>query len=580
MMFKLSEVILENFVVFKSAHYTFDVTKNLYIITGKRYDVDADDTSNGSGKTSFIQSILWCLFGTKFRDVVNYSSNKAQVYVKLVDDSNVLEVRRTKTNSSSSVSVKYNNQMIEFDKNKDIQDYINKLLLNTTNANMFLQIINFSNQFDTNFISLSSSKKIEFIESLLDFKTLDSIYDMVNSKLRDLELEKAKLNVELNMLNEQISSMEKEISKIMNVEENKIMQIKETENKNIELKKNENTTLLTAISSLEKQKNTILDSLQSNENLLNSKGDLIKSLESKGKFDFVVFNSLHDEDTTCPVCNAPINVYDIKMNLQNKHKELIDSINKIKNDFNGLQVQHDKLSNQLSKINDSISQNKLKINQNNNEITFSKNNIIKLNELLDQQKNDKIEQLSKVKDRLNVLMVSQKNLDEDFQVYTYLHKIFHSRSSIRSELVMRYLNLLSTKVLLYLKSFDDTINDFSIKLTEKSQYNEIEIFKNGQNIDNLSEGEKTQVKIAFILSFISIFFSTYKNNLLFLFFDEVFSSLDKNSMEIALQLLKSFSSYLNIQTFIISHTNLTEDLISLADKNIVIERYSDRSDII
>ena len=578
-MFRLSKVIFKNFLIFKDAVYNFD-DSNLYIITGNNAETTfADNISNGTGKTSFIQGIIWGLFGESFRDIINYSADKAEVYVKVVDGENTLEVHRVIAKKSTSLKVKYNSNIVNFDSLRDMQLYINKLLLNSANANTFLQIINFSNQFDTDFISLSSSKKVEFIESLLDFNTLDTIYSFIREAMKNLDLEKSKYDTQLHMLTEQKNEITAEINKSNRLENNKILQAIENEKSNIENKKAENVTLNDTIKSLSEQLTPLQDNINVMSKLIDSKNDLITELKNKGSLNISVLNELHDDTTNCPVCDSPIDPIAIKTKLNENSKQLRKDIETIMSEIKELKQKLDNLNSSFRDIKNSIDRNTYKISQNNNEIKIFEKNILKLKELLNQQKIDNDAKLLDLNKKISEISEKKSKVDEEVFVYSYLSKIFSARSFIRSELVTRYLNLLSSKVLSYLKIFDPSLNSFEISLSNKSKYTEIMIYKDGKAISNLSEGEKTQVKIAFILSFISLFFTTYKNNLLFLFFDEVFSSLDQYSMEVALQLLKSFSSSLGIQTFIISHTNLDENLIALADKNILITKYSDHSEI-
>lgn len=71
--------------------------------------------SNGAGKTSIMEAVSWCLFGSKSRpDIINSDSKSASVAVSISTDKGIIDVartaKRTKTGMSQSVTYKLNGQ--------------------------------------------------------------------------------------------------------------------------------------------------------------------------------------------------------------------------------------------------------------------------------------------------------------------------------------------------------------------------------------------------------------------------------------------------------------------------------------
>ena len=73
-MIQLQHLKIENFLSFRKVELTLN-DRGLVFIVGKNYDSDCFD-SNGSGKSSLFESIVYCLFGVTVRgikadDVIN-----------------------------------------------------------------------------------------------------------------------------------------------------------------------------------------------------------------------------------------------------------------------------------------------------------------------------------------------------------------------------------------------------------------------------------------------------------------------------------------------------------------------------
>ncbi len=576
-MFRLRMIKFDNFLVFKKAQYEFDES-NLYTILGSKM-IDGVETSNGAGKTAFIQGIIWCLFGESFREIISYGEKQAKVYVSLVDGENVLEVYRAKVGSSSKIKVVYNKETQNFVKSKDAQEFIDKLLLNSTSHSLFLKTIYFSNQSDSNFISLSSSKKVEFIESILNFDILDNLASKVKEKLNTLILQKDKISNVISFLNGQLNSLKLEIEKSKKSEHNSVLQMITQNKESIKSKKIEIENVNATINELNKQNEILLDSYKTIEKQIQDEKQVISDISSSISFFKLVQSKLENSEI-CPVCGSPIDFHQVtsKISLDTKkNKDKIDEMvvhvqQKVK-ELNEMQSKLDSIQKEIQKKSSDVVRLK-------NEITFLDSSIKKLEALISEQQKDFS---SKYKQLQTNILDEEKNLkdvDDNITVYTYLLKILSPKSEIRTMLVTKYLNSLSSIVKFYLSHFNPQIKDFNIILQHKNVVNEIQLFKDGNNVDNLSEGEKTQVKIAFILAFISTFFSSHKNNSVFLFFDEVFSSLDLQSMNIAMNLLKTISNSLNSQVFIISHTNLTADILSLSDAVIKVKNTDNNSVVV
>ena len=106
----IQELHLENFLIMSKADVNLD-NKGLILIVGENKD-DTSANSNGSGKSTIVDALCWCLYGTTARgisgdDVVNRTNKEnCFVSVKIQDGENVYEITRYRKHSAYKNNVK------------------------------------------------------------------------------------------------------------------------------------------------------------------------------------------------------------------------------------------------------------------------------------------------------------------------------------------------------------------------------------------------------------------------------------------------------------------------------------------
>ena len=79
--------------------------------------------------------------------------------------------------------------------------------------------------------------------------------------------------------------------------------------------------------------------------------------------------------------------------------------------------------------------------------------------------------------------------------------------------------------------------------------------------ESLSSGQRKKMNLIVLLAFIEIIKMKHgKMNILFL--DEIFSSLDKNNVYKAIEILKEYSQKYNMTIFVVSHESLPEEFFT------------------
>lgn len=133
----INHVEIENFLIFDDV--SLDVGQGLFFVTGENRD-DVSSISNGAGKSTFCQSIVWCLFGSVLRknlnldDLIGESKDYAYVEVEFEVDnrgdsySAVVGRGRNHPDIGNGIFIEVDGERKTFHKKKDAQQFIYDLL--------------------------------------------------------------------------------------------------------------------------------------------------------------------------------------------------------------------------------------------------------------------------------------------------------------------------------------------------------------------------------------------------------------------------------------------------------------------
>lgn len=121
-MFDIAEIHLENFRSYRGKHcFTFPSEPGLYFLTGTNQK-DPRLESNGSGKSSLLDAIYWCLYGKTLRglkatDVISWGEKSCHITLIISIGTSAYRIRRTQGPNS----LKIDDELVE-------QPAVNKLL--------------------------------------------------------------------------------------------------------------------------------------------------------------------------------------------------------------------------------------------------------------------------------------------------------------------------------------------------------------------------------------------------------------------------------------------------------------------
>ena len=511
--------------------------------------------SNGAGKSTILDALTFSLFGKPFRKInkpmlVN-SINEKDCLTEIefsIGRNEYKVVRGIKPNKFEIYcnSQLWNQESSLVEQQKNFETNVLKM-----NYKSFTQIVVLGSSTFVPFMRLPLAQRREIIEDILDIQVFSTMNVLLKDKVRDNNDDIKKIDYEIHLLEEKIDlqkkymlELEKKTKDEIARKENKISELLENENENhqeiarltFEVQKysKEMETLSNSVTKLKKL-NTFLFKIQSK----------LSSCQKEHSF----FTDNH----VCPTCTQDLSdeFRQTKIsegegeltNLQTGLEDLMDAISKEEE----RETEFTKLSKVVLDLNTSISQVNFQITSIKNSISDVEKEIKELEGSNADKKAEfvKLEGLVKNKKELGATQAENRKDRDTLLVASQLLK----DNGIKTRIIKTYLPAMNQLINQYLQSMD-----FYVNFTLNENFEEIikSRYRDVFSYDSFSEGEKSRIDIALLLTWRSI--AKLKNsvdtNLLIL--DEIFdSSLDQQGGSDLGWILRNFDDNTNV--YVISH---------------------------
>lgn len=186
---KFKTLDLAGFMSWGKASLSFDDSGSLTLVQGVNHDTEAAD-SNGSGKSSLLESLAWVLFDKTFRgagkdEVIRQGGGSVKVTVSLDYNGYGYRVSRYRGDPSlgTGASIVREDPSGEIDLSATSVSETNKVILSTLGLTWenFCLTTFFGQGFSERFSSLSDSEKKKVLEATLGL----SVYDTLRVKAQD-----------------------------------------------------------------------------------------------------------------------------------------------------------------------------------------------------------------------------------------------------------------------------------------------------------------------------------------------------------------------------------------------------------
>ena len=552
-------------------------------------------TSNGAGKTSCFEAIMWCLQGEtirKSKQVTNINGDDgAYVELDFTADGTDYKLIRTKDHSKYKTNLKIfiNGEDKSGKGIRDSEQYLTQYLPELS-AQMISSVIILGQGLPMRFTNNTPAGRKEVLESLSqsDFMIEDLKAKLLKRKsvlqdtLNNLNLEQARCQTEKNLIQNIITQTEHQLKNLVVPDVKKLAEIQiNIDNLNRVLSENEaqqgiyEQTLYTLMNKSREYQDAKLAEIKAipNDNELNAKE---YSLSNEIKIYRNIIAEKEKVTDVCPTCGQKIEGVVIPDTSQERIKceSLCAELANVKN-------AHIKFSNDVDKLRKDIDEKYSKLNKENDEniskikdlIKISQKDIaelsLNLSELkakeqsisyaIDTYENNKVEfenRITEKTNRLNELtsneLHNQNEIDLIKQKIDIDNKIdIALKRDFRGYLLTNIIDFINSKVNYYCKYF---IENGNISFIQNG--NAINVIFNDKDYECLSGGERQKIDIIIQLALRDMMctFMNFSSNILVL--DEITDFMDNQGSNKLINTISSLIQDVSSIFFVTHHTEL------------------------
>jgi DNA repair exonuclease SbcCD ATPase subunit len=201
------EVGFQNFLSFGSKWQEVPLYNGVNFVTG----IDKDkDKSNGAGKSSFLETIPFALFGKTARDIkqdqiVNWKNKKnCQVVFRFKINEDIYEINRQL--KPNKLEIFKNGNLMDQDAHKsDYQSMFEDIF--GMNVKMFMSLIHSNvNSSSSNIMNMKKAEKRLFLERMFGLEIYSDMNKLCNDKLREVENKKYKIDTDISTADDKTES--------------------------------------------------------------------------------------------------------------------------------------------------------------------------------------------------------------------------------------------------------------------------------------------------------------------------------------------------------------------------------------
>lgn len=529
---KLLKILIRNFYSIKEIELDFTKYSGIVQVIGKNKDTGG---SNGSGKSSIFEAVVWGIFGRTIRKsteeaLVNCDVKKHCEVILELEREGYGKITIHRGKKPTFLKVFINGEPRTLDHALRTQELIEATL--ETDYKTFVASILFGQHVDVDFLSSSAEDKRTIIRNFLSLDNIFSLRDKIRGFKSDYS---TKIKIAEAIMKDDERRLNDKLNKLDELEEQK------SDNSMFSEPMEDVVARDSSMRKLETELNKILSELSS---IQQNKKSLKKNIESMS------------EDSTCAVCGSTLNK-------KNKDKCVTDWTSEL-----------DSLDKKLR----TLDKKKISISE---EITGLRSKpslsaYIKFNEtnkskgMMEAYRKDADE----LKDKIKIQQDIRKSSEVGYEVMKFWEKAFSEQGLIKY-FIKNILDYFNTKCNEYLSQL--TNNQFTIVFNEELEET---ITNNGRNIHfiSLSGGEKRKINLAVMLALQALLTSTSKKQCNIVFFDEVADNIDDDGILCLYNLLTSIKDE-SRTIFLISHNNYLKSLLD-STQNITIMKTRGESKLI
>ena len=510
---------------------------------------------NGAGKSTILDALVFGLFNKPFRKInkalLCNSINEKGCVVEIEFNVGTVEYKVRRGMKPVFFEIFKNGKLIDQPGNaRDYQIILENTILKL-NYKSFTQIVILGNASFTPFMQLSTRDRREVIEDLLDIQIFSTMNLLLKERVSENKRNISEVNYQLDITQEKIDVQKEYLRQVTSDANKLIVSLKDEAQGYVESKQDADNLCI----ALTMTADTLLESIshkgksEAKSNKMSTLLDKLhdKSLKAEKRIKF------YDNNDNCPTCEQIIDMQ-VKKQKIDKTAEILhttqDAISQLKVEYDAL---HEEL-NQMSTVQYEIQDAQNKIRDCQTQISLYGDQIKGV-----EQKIQTVEQQSTVDSDATIKLDSYKTdlgvyskqasaLSEDKALFEIASTMLKD-GGIKSKIIKQYVPIMNKLVNKYLSALDFFVN---FELDE--EFNEIIKSRHRDEFSyaSFSEGEKTRIDIALLLTWRAIAKLKNSTNTNLLILDEVFdNSLDLTGTDELTKLLNDMS---DANVFIITHT--------------------------
>jgi DNA repair exonuclease SbcCD ATPase subunit len=516
--------------------------------------------TNGAGKSTILDALTFSLFGKPFRKI-----NKPML-VNSINEKNCLTeiefsigkndykvVRGVKPNVFEIYcdGQLWNQESSLVEQQKNFENNVLKM-----NYKSFTQIVVLGSSTFVPFMRLSLSQRREIIEDILDIQVFSTMNVLLRDKVRGNNEELRDIDYQLDLLKDKIDLQKQHMLLLQQKTQEEIDRKLEKVNeyKKTEVQGAEDVLLLTqqieSINEEMKEYQTSSEKIKKLNTFLIKVQGKLKTCKKEHEF--------FEKNHVCPTCTQELSDSLRQEKIETgktKSAEMLAGYNDILEAIGEEEVRLNKfveLSTTVNNINTTISQTNFQLVTVRKQVELIHEEIKELESINPDKKSefDKLQLLVNNKKKLNT---EHATLKEDRDVLTTASQLLKD-NGIKTRIIKTYLPTMNKLINDFLQRME-----FYVNFTLNENFEEIikSRYRDVFSYDSFSEGEKSRIDIALLLTWRSI--AKLKNsvdtNLLIL--DEIFDgSLDQQGGSDLGWILRNFDDNTNV--FVISHKESLE----------------------
>ena len=550
---KITQFSFKNICSYGNKLQTFKFSEDpqLILVQGK----------NGSGKSSISDALTVALYGKssirKTKEIPNRINKNAYTHIEFIAaNGDKIEIERGLEPNFSKLLI--NNSEHNLPDKRRVDEFIEEELTKIP-FNVFSNTISLSVNDFKSFVKLSPHDKRQIIDKIFGLDIVNDMSKVVKEEVKDLRT--SIHSIDSTLLNNN-SILQNSISQLDN--------LKLDLNSAKAVRISELTAEITKLSNQKEEKRLVYTSLNSQVGTIEKSITVARDLKASTQYTITEIQKKLDlySKNKCPHCLSDLTDEThttIKEKLLNKKKTqsdllpgLVENINLINSELNTKKAEQVESRDSFYKIDGLLSPLNRELSEL-NQIDSKRTGTEYINGVI-----------STIESEITNLTTDKAGYSTKLAISQEMEDIL-SDNGMKRLLMSQIIPMLNRKILKTSK-----LLEFKFAFEFDLEFNPI-ITHLGMQIspDSLSAGEQKKMNLIVLLCILELLkLKHHKVNLLFL--DEVFSSLDVESIYRVVDLLKTFSKKYNMTIFVISHDPLPEEFF---DIKLLIENSDHFSDI-